>query len=153
MSPKRKTQRPSETAPRRSEHDDSVSVTAYMGALEHPMKSVIEAMRAAILDSDRTITEGIKWNTASFYCHGWFATVGVRAKTGVQLVLHHGAKVRDGSTLSETISDSSPLLTWLAKDRATITFISAEDFQRKQVAFKKIIKQWVKYQDQLAHNA
>ena len=121
-----------------------------MSTLEHPMKSVIEAIRVAILGADRTITEGIKWNTASFYCHGWFATIGVRAKAGVQLVLHHGAKVRADTTLSRTIDDPSQLLTWLAKDRATIIFASAEDFKSRQAAFKNIIKQWVKHQVYLA---
>lgn len=146
-------QKPGAMAPPRSEHDDSPSVAAFLSTLEHPMKSVIEAIRASILEADRTITEGIKWNTASFYCHGWFATVGVRAKTGVQLVLHHGVKARADSTLSQTIDDSSHLLTWLAKDRATITFSSAEDFKNRQAAFKGIVKQWVKHQARLAKTA
>ena len=114
------------------------------------MKSVIEAIRLAILDSDRTITEGIKWNTASFYCHGWFATVGVRATTKVQLVLHHGASAQVNSTLSQTIEDPSGLLTWLDKDRATITFSSAEGFKSNEVAFKEIIRLWAKHQALLA---
>jgi hypothetical protein len=122
-----------------------------MSTLEHPLKSVMEAIRLTILEADRTITEGIKWNSPSFYCHGWFATVNIRAKNGVQVVLYHGAKVRNDSTLSRTIDDSSHLLRWLSKDRAIITFVSAEDFQSKRGAYKKIIKQWVEYQARLAN--
>jgi hypothetical protein len=150
MATNRRTQNHSGHAPRRIDHDDTESVTAYLSSLKHPLKSVLEAIRITILEADRTITEGVKWNSPSFYCYGWFATVNIRAKKGVQVVLHHGAKVRDESTLSLTIDDSSQLLRWLSNDRAIITFESAEDFQSKRGAFQKIIKQWAKYQAQLA---
>jgi hypothetical protein len=153
MPTKRKTATTTAHPPGRNEHDDTESVSAYLNALEHPMKPVIEAIRAAILEADRNITEGIKWNTASFYCYGWFATVNIRAKTGVQLVLHHGAKIRANSELSRTVDDPSHLLTWLAKDRTLITFTSADDFKNRQAAFKKIIKQWTRHQTHLAKTA
>lgn len=135
---------------RRSEHDDSESVTAYMSSLDHPLNSVIEELRQAILEADRRITEGIKWNSASFYCHGWFATINIREKKRVLVVLHHGARKRDEATLSLTIKDPSNLLRWLSRDRATITFASSEDFQLKRGAFQKLIKQWAAYQPHLA---
>src|SRR3954465_13791544 len=100
------------------EHDDSDAVAAFMGALQHPMKPLIEMVRAGILRADKSITEGIKWNTASFYRCGWFATINLRAKTGIQVVLHQGAKVRDEASMRETIEDGPHLLTWLGKDRA-----------------------------------
>jgi hypothetical protein len=153
MATNRKTQKRSGTAPRRSDHDDTESVTAYINTLEHPLKSVIETIRRTILEADRTITEGIKWNSPSFYCYGWFATINIRAKKGVQVVLHHGAKARDDSTVSLTIDDSTQLLKWLSKDRAIITFVSAEDFRSKRGAFQKIIKQWAEYQAHLAKPA
>jgi len=137
-------------SPGRNEFDDTQAVTAWLTTLEHQQKPLIELIRPSILATDKSITEGIKWNTASFYCHGWFATVNIRAKTGIQLVLHHGAKVRDDTILIQAISDPTELLTWVAKDRATITFLSTDDFQRKEVAFKKIIKQWAKRQAELA---
>lgn len=150
MATRSKKQKRSVTDVRRSDHDDSESVTAYMSSLDHPLKSVIEAIRQTILEADRRITEGIKWNSPSFYCHGWFATVNIREKKGVLVVLHHGAKIRDEATLSLTIKDPSKLLTWLSKDRATITFVSSEDFQSKRGAFQKLIKQWAAYQVHLA---
>jgi hypothetical protein len=150
MANRSKKQKQSGAAIRRIDHDDTESVTAYMSSLDHPLKSVIEAIRLTILEADRTITEGIKWKSPSFYCHGWFATVNIREKKSVQVVLHHGAKVRDESTLSLTIDDSAQLLTWLSKDRAIITFASAEDFRSKQKTFRKLIKQWAAYQAHLA---
>jgi hypothetical protein len=112
-----------------TEHDDSEAVTAFLGGLEHPMKALMETIRATILSGNRSITEGIKWNTASFYSSGWFATINIRAKTGVQLTLHHGATIREGVKVRELIQDPAHLLTWLAGDRASITFISADDFE------------------------
>ena len=130
----------------RSEHDDTEAVTAFIEALEHPLKPVLEKIRSAVLKADTSITAGIKWNTVSFYRCGWFATINLRAKTGVQVVLHHGAKPRGGSTLRETIEDGSDLLTWLGADRAITTFANPEDFQKKRTGFMRIIKQWAAYQ-------
>ncbi|MDB6110840.1 MAG: hypothetical protein JWR69_2590 [Pedosphaera sp.] len=150
MPAKRKSSTTAASVPQPVGHDNTGAVTAFLGSLKHPLKPLVETIRATILETDSGITEGIKWNTASFYCHGWFATINLRAKKGVQLVLHHGAKVRDESTLSETIVDPSKLLTWLAKDRTAVTFINAEDFQSRRAAFQKIIKQWVQHQAGLA---
>lgn len=136
---------------RRNEYDDTDSVNAYMKSLEHPLKPVVEAIRRAILQADPRITEGIKWNSPSFYCYGWFAAINIRAKNGVQVVLHHGAKIREDTTLSFAIDDASHLLTWPSKDRALLSFISLEDFQSKREAFEKIIKQWADYQAHLAN--
>jgi hypothetical protein len=144
MSSERKTQR-------HNEYDDTDSVNAYMKSLEPPLKPVVEAIRGSILQADSRITEGIKWNSPSFYCYGWFAAVNIRAKNGVQVVLHHGAKVRADTTLSSTIDDASHLLTWPSQDRAVLSFISTEDFQSKHEAFEKIIKQWANYQAHLAN--
>jgi hypothetical protein len=134
---------------RRSEHDDSEAVTAYIESLEHPLKPVIETIRDTILVADNRITEGIKWNSPSFYCYGWFAAVNLHAKDTVRVVLHHGAKIRD-NTSHFPIADTSQLLRWLSKDRAIARFTSTEDFQSKQAAFKKIIKQWADHQAQRA---
>jgi len=136
-----------------TEYDNPEAVAAWLNSLEHPLKPVVEAIRTTILASAASITEGIKWNTGSFYCHGWFATIGTRAKNEVLVVLHHGAKAQRDSTLSETINDPSQLLDWLAKDRATITFSNLKEFKANQIAFKKIIKQWVKFQEQLQQDA
>jgi hypothetical protein len=136
--------------PKRNEHDDPEAVDVYLKSLEHPLKSVLEEIRRTILEADSRITEGVKWNSSSFYCYGWFATVNVRAKNVVQVVLHHGAKIRDDSTLSLTMDDPSQLLTWPSQDRAIITFVSTDHFQNNRAAFQNIIKQWVNYQAQLA---
>lgn len=150
MSSRRKPKEAADDRSSQSEYDDNASVTAFLDALDHPLKPVLEAMRTAILAADRRVTEGIKWKAPSFYYFGWFATVNIRAPSGVQLILHHGVKPQKNSTLPDTIDDPSQMLKWLARDRATIIFSSVEDFERRRKAFKKIIQQWVKHQAHLA---
>ncbi|MFO0810116.1 MAG: DUF1801 domain-containing protein [Gemmataceae bacterium] len=146
MAASRKVPKGTDSTSRRSDHDDTAAVTAYLTSLNHPLKPVLEAIRRTILKADRAITEGIKWNSPSFYCHGWFATINLRAKSGAMIVLHHGAKARADNTLSRTIDDSTQLLTWLAPDRAVVSFVDGEDFRRKRGAFQKIVEQWAAYQ-------
>jgi hypothetical protein len=134
----------------KSEHDDPASVDAFMDSLKHPLKHVVEAVRKTILAADETITEGIKWNSPSFYRRGWFATVNVRPKHGVLVVLHHGAKARSDADLGASLDDPDELVQWLGQDRATVAFADDADFKKKRSAFTKIIKQWAEYQTTLA---
>jgi hypothetical protein len=133
------------------EHDDSDGVSDYLKGLEHPLKPVVEAVRATILGVDSAITEGMKWNSASFFCHGWFATVSLRPKGPLQVVLHHGAKVRPGADLGRTMEDPLGLLKWLSVDRAAVPFANLDDFEAKRAAFSVVIRQWAEYQKQRAN--
>ena len=146
---KKKTAADRSATPKKLEHDDTASVDAFMESLKHPLKSVVEAARKTILGADGNITEGIKWNSPSFYCHGWFATVNLHAKQGVLVVLHHGAKAKPNADLGATLEDPDELLQWLGKDRATVAFSDDADFKAKQSAFKNIVKQWAKFQAKL----
>lgn len=129
---------PKKTKQASSEHDDSPGVTALVASTTHPLKPTVEAIRRTILAADSAITEGIKWNSPSFYCHGWFATIGSREPTQVDVVLHCG--------VSEVIDDSDRLLTWSSKDRALLSFKSDAAFQASCQAFQRIIQQWAAYQ-------
>ena len=62
--------------------DTSQAVDTFMAMLEHPAKDAIELLRSAILASDPSITEGIKWNAPSFKVQEYFATINLRAKAG-----------------------------------------------------------------------
>jgi hypothetical protein len=140
-------------APSNHEYDDSAAVTAYLASLEHPLKAVVVSVRSTILGVDPAITEGIKWSSASFYCHGWFATVNVRARDALQVVLHHGAKARADATLGQSIDDTAGMLKWMSADRAVITFTSLDDLEVRRGAFVAIIRQWVAHQMKLTNLA
>ena len=136
----------SEHSAKASEFNDSAGVTSRIAAMAHPMTHAIEVIRKSILQTDTAITEGVKWNSPSFYCNGWFATVGARKPDRLEIVLHHGAKVRADAKLRETMKDPDQLLKWAAPDRAILMVCSDTDLKAFQPKLKKIIKQWVSYQ-------
>lgn len=135
MTPKSK--KPAASAP-----DD---VAAFLEALDHPSKPEFVALRHIILGADPSITEGIKWNAPSFRTTEWFATFHLRAKDGVQIILHLGAKVRDIPAGGLAIADPESLLKWLGKDRATVTFRDLKEIKAKRAAFAKLIRAWIGY--------
>lgn len=118
-------------------------VEAFVAALDHPRKAEILALRRIILGADEGIAEGIKWNAPSYRTSEWFATTHLRAKDGVQIILHFGAKKRPGFTPRTDIADPDSLLEWLAEDRASAKFRDLADIQAKQSAFAALIRAWV----------
>jgi len=125
--------------------DSPQAVDAFMRTLEHPSKKLIEAIRNSILSADRSITEGIKWNSPSFRTSEHFATMNLREKKGIGVILHRGAKKRDLPSGGIIIEDPSKVLKWLEKDRAMIVFDSLGDFSRRNDAFERIIQQWIRF--------
>jgi hypothetical protein len=120
-------------------------VDALLTALDHPRKQEIQALRRIILGADPAIGEGIKWNVPSFRTSEWFATFHLRAKAGVQVILHFGAKVRDRSAARAAIADPESLLVWLGPDRASATFRDLADVEAKESAFAVLIRQWIEH--------
>ncbi|WP_031221250.1 DUF1801 domain-containing protein [Asticcacaulis benevestitus] len=117
-----------------------------MAALDHPHKAAIETLRGIIMAVDPVIGEGIKWNAPSFSAPSvtgkdeWFATFHPRAKSGVQIILHRGAKVRG---YTGTIDDPDQLLEWLATDRARLSFGDEADIAPKREPLTMILRQWI----------
>lgn len=132
------------------DHDNPPAVEAHLAGLLQPARSLVGAIRDAVVTADARVTEGIKWNSASFYCHGWFATIRDNAKTGVQVIFHHGAKVRADATLRQSIRDPGEMLTWPSADRAMVTFANSDEFARQRAAFVGLVVQWTAYQVQAA---
>ena len=116
---------------------------AFMAALDHPLKKDIETVRKLILGVSPKITDGVKWNSISFRHTDWFATVNLRSKDVIQLVMHTGAKAKDNPDFK--IADPNGLLLWLAKDRALATLGSGKTLQANAKAFEAIVKAWIRY--------
>jgi len=123
----------------------SEEVEVFLASLEHPRKPVILALRQLILDADPRIAEGVKWNVPSFRTSEHFATLHLRAKDGVQVILHLGAKTRDTAVTGIAVDDPQGLLVWLAKDRASATFRDLDDIAARGSAFTQIVRQWIAY--------
>jgi hypothetical protein len=130
--------------PKQSEWDNPEAVDEFMAKLDRPLRAQMEAVREIILSADRRITEGIKWNGPSFYCHGWFATFNrsPRAKELVQVIFHRGAKVKVGEN-SRYVEDPSGILEWITKDRCIARFDGMKDIEKKRAALRRVVAHWV----------
>lgn len=137
--------RTSSPKPARRSASTPESVESFLASLDHPSKEEILALRQILLAADPAIAEGIKWNVPSFRTSEHFATLNLRAKNGVGVILHFGAKKNDISTTGVSIADPDSLLEWLAKDRAMVTFRNLNDIAAKQAAFTNLIRQWIKH--------
>jgi hypothetical protein len=122
--------------------DTSAAVDAFMATLDHPHKDAVAALRKIVAGADPSIEEGIKWKSPSFRTAEYFATTHLRAKKGVGLILHLGAKPREGGKVA--IDDPDGLLTWLAKDRAMVSFDDAAQVKARAKALAAIVRLWIK---------
>ncbi|MEU9897228.1 DUF1801 domain-containing protein [Streptomyces phaeochromogenes] len=121
----------------------NVEVDQFMAALDHPQKETIEYLRAAVLGSDPGITEHVKWKAPSFLRAGEDrVTFQLRAKKGIQLIFHRGAKVKDDQA-DFRFTDESGLLDWISSDRATVIFQDLDDVKANEEAFVTLVRSWV----------
>ena len=114
-----------------------------MQTLDHPHKDAIEALRTLFNATDKSIAEGIKWNAPSWRTTEYFATTHLRTKSGIALILHLGAKVREGD--APVIADPEGMLQWLAGDRAMLTFADVKAVKTASPAVKALLKQWIQF--------
>ncbi len=119
----------------------SSSVTDYLGALVHPCKSGILAVRDLILAVDPRIGEEVKWNAPSFLIKEHFATFRLHPVPISQLILHTGSKRKGGARIE--ISDPAGLLKWASADRCVVTFASNADAKAKIAPLKCILQSWI----------
>ncbi|UXH79122.1 DUF1801 domain-containing protein [Roseateles amylovorans] len=115
-----------------------------MADLTHACKPEVQALRAVILGADPSIEEGVKWNAPSFRTTEYFATLHLRAKDRVGLILHLGAKVREASTAVD-IQDPDHVLKWLAKDRAMIEYASVSEIEAHAASLRVLLSQWIRH--------
>jgi hypothetical protein len=123
--------------------DSSAAVDAFMASLEHPHKSKIEALRRIIRAADPSIAEGVKWNAPSYRTTEYFATTHLRAKDGVGLIFHLGAKVHDATSVR--VDDPGKMLQWLGTARAMVTFSSMDEIRARKASLERIVRQWIKH--------
>ncbi|MHA7632070.1 DUF1801 domain-containing protein [Corallococcus sp. M7] len=121
----------------------NVEVDGFMAELEHPLKAEIQAVRMAILDSDDSITERIKWKAPSFVHSGDDRVTFRLVPKGIfQVILHRGAKVKDAKGF--VFEDDSGLVEWLAKDRGVVALPDAKTVKAKKAALVKLVGRWMK---------
>lgn len=115
-----------------------------MASLDHPLRADIEVVRKAILGAHKAVSDGVKWNSLSFRTTEWFATVNLRSRDRVQLVLHLGAKAGKAAD-TDAIPDPKGLLEWKGKDRAIAMLGAGPKLKANLPALKAIIRAWLQY--------
>jgi hypothetical protein len=121
-------------------------VDAYMAALKHPLKGVVEELRAIILNADSAIGEEVKWNAPAFFYTGTMAEFDPKQhkrhvvvfnlfkKDSVRLVFPSGASIGDTSGL---------LVGDYADGRRLALFSSIDEVHSKKLALERAIKKWL----------
>ena len=121
-------------------------VDAYVRAMKHPLKSVVEELRAIILNADPAIGEEVKWNAPAFFYTGTMAEFDPKQhkrhvvvfnlfkKDCVRLVFPSGASIGDTSGL---------LVGDYADGRRLALFSSIDEVHSKRLALERVIKKWL----------
>jgi hypothetical protein len=138
--PKKAVTAHSKPAPASSRQADAV--TALLDAADHPQRAVIDAMRTLIARAVPSASESIKWNAPSFALAAHFATFHLRAKSGVHLVLHLGAKPLRALDMREALGVEAPFLDWKGPDRAVVTVRDATHLTTLQPALTRVLRAW-----------
>ena len=134
---------PAIRTPHSTPADTSAAVDAFMATLDHPHADAFQRLRALVLGVDPTVAEGIKWNAPSWRTAGYFATTHLRAKHGIGLVLHLGARDRRVPAGGLAIDDPDGLLVWRAPDRALLTFADRAERDARVGAVQAVLRQWI----------
>jgi len=121
------------------------AVADMLRVLRHPLKTEIEAVRLIILAAADEIGEGVKWNAPSFRTEkDWFATIHLRSKESVELILFVGVKKRSGFKKFK-LADPNGLVKWLAEDRALVTLGAGRNIPDNRKAVEAIVRAWIKH--------
>lgn len=120
-------------------------VDGFLAQLQHPAKALVVELRRVILAADPRIGEAVKWNAPSFRTTEFFATINLRSRQGVGLILHFGVRKNAISTTGVDIPDPQARLRWLAKDRATLDFRDADDLQAGSDALQALLREWIRH--------
>lgn len=120
----------------------ATTVEAYRDSLGAPARELVDAVRGIIRQSHPDLTEHIKWNAPSF-CHGGEdrITMGTERKGGVRIVLHRGAKVKDGAGF--VFADPHRLARWPASDRGVILIEDMAAAEARREALADLFRRWI----------
>lgn len=119
------------------------AVDARLLAAAHPLQKDIQKIRKVMLSIDPTISEGFKWNSASYRTSEFFATLNLRCTDQVQFVFHTGAKVKASAKAGVEVADPAGLCEWLAKDRCLVSLGAGKQITAKLPAFRELVRGWI----------
>jgi uncharacterized protein YdhG (YjbR/CyaY superfamily) len=116
---------------------ENSEVDIWMSQYDNPQKELMQAVRAAILESDVRIRECIKWQAPTFVYKGNLASFFPKAKAHVSLMFHTGA----------TIPGIFKILEGTSAEGRSVKILDATDLRLKKSELKKIVKSWCDMKD------
>ena len=119
-------------------------VLDFIGALNHPLESLILEWRKLILNLDKELHENLKWNAPnySYRNEDRFTFNFPPRKDQVRLILHFGARKKFNAKSKFTL-ESSTFFKWLADDRAMLTFNELNTFFQHKAEIETILNHWL----------
>lgn len=117
----------------------------FLKIADHAMKTELLELRKIIRDSDKTLTEQIKWNAPSF-CHNGDdrITFNLAKKDSLLIIFHRGAKAKKMNFSKPILNEHSNLLEWPANDRAVMKFKDMTEVNKNREKLRAIVKEWIK---------
>lgn len=115
----------------------NAEVDAWLAAYDNPMKPVVAALRARVLDALPQVEEAIKWQAPTFLYKGNIASFFPRSKRHASLMFHKGAE----------IAGDFPHLEGDGKEARTFKVASLEDLDTKEAELIAIFRAWIAMRD------
>ncbi|RYY63957.1 MAG: DUF1801 domain-containing protein [Chitinophagaceae bacterium] len=124
---------------------DSEKVAAHLQQLPAEQFAVVQLLRSAILETDKSVAEHIKWNSPAFYYCGEIKAFDAKEykrdivvlnlhRGKILLVFPTGARVNDQPLLEGTYTDG----------RRTIAIADREDAEIKLKGIQAVIRSWLR---------
>lgn len=128
-----------------SDTNDPKSVDEFIAKLDPDFARLINEIRIAILETDETVSEQMKWNSPAFFYNGEMKPFDPKEYKRDILVIH----TRKNQALlifptGKMIDDQSGILQGDFPDaRKSILFKTPDDFQVRKNDLKDVIKDWI----------
>jgi hypothetical protein len=107
-------------------------VDTWFESYDNPMKPVVLAVRAIILQADPRMQECIKWKAPTFTFNGNLASFNPRSKKHASLMFHNGAEIP--GEFEHLEGDG-------AKARS-MKFTDLDDVAAKRAALETVVRAW-----------
>jgi hypothetical protein len=118
-------------------------VSTFLNELNHPLREEIELLRNIILNSNKTLTENIKWNAPNYAVgENDRVTLKINPPKNILIILHRGAKVQAMPT-QKLVDYTCKVLSWKTNDRAIITLNNKQDIITYQNDVVTIVNLWL----------
>jgi uncharacterized protein YdeI (YjbR/CyaY-like superfamily) len=122
-----------------------MNVEDFLKNTDHPLKKELLELRKIIRDSDKTLTEQIKWNAPSF-CHKEDdrITFNLARRDSLLLIFHRGAKAKKIKFPKPILTKNTDILEWPSNDRAVMKFKNMAEVNKNKETLQSIVREWIK---------